>query len=156
LDECNLRCQSRNAVCELNYASDASLYKVHSSDDESKMPTIGSFMYKEYKNLVDFNVISVHVTEEGKRDFVIVEFHLYGGKKTLNVPFEKFTESAHEQIFCGTHNVDHGCGIIDKMDPVDGTIYWRFNTIHDHFAEDDTVLVKWYGMTEPNNKSWIK
>jgi hypothetical protein len=42
------------------------------------------------------------------------------------------------------------------MDPVDGTIYWRFNTIPDHFAEDDAVLVKWYGMTEPNNKAWIK
>jgi hypothetical protein len=119
--------------------------------------TVGLFTYKEYKNVVDFNVISVHITKEGKKDFIIAEFNSYdGAKKTLNIPFEKFTESAYEQIFCGMHNVDHGCGIIDKVDPVVGTIYWRFDTIHDHFAEDDTVLVEWYGMTEPNNKSWIK
>jgi hypothetical protein len=99
------------------------------------------FTYKKYKNVVDFNVISFHVTEEGKRDFIIVEFNWYGAKKTLNISFEKFIKSAHEHIFRGMHNVDHGCGIIDKVDPVDGTIYWRFNTIHDHFAEDDTVLV---------------
>jgi hypothetical protein len=33
------------------------------------------------------------------------------------------------------------------VDPVDGTTYWRFNTIHDHFAEDDTVLV-WPSQTK--------
>jgi hypothetical protein len=80
----------------------------------------------------------------------------YGSRKTLNIPFDKFTGGAHEQIFCGTHNVDHGYGIIDKVDPMDETIYWRFKTIHNHSPEDDTVLVEWYGMAEPNNKSWIK
>jgi hypothetical protein len=44
------------------------LYKFHSSDDESQMPT------ELCKNVIDFNVISVHVTKEGKREFVIVEF----------------------------------------------------------------------------------
>jgi hypothetical protein len=63
---------------------------------------------------------------------------------------------AHEQIFYGTHNVDHGYGMIDKVDPMEGTIYWRFKTIHNHSHEVDTVLVKWYGMAKPNNKSWIK
>jgi hypothetical protein len=55
------------------------------------MPTVGSSTYKEYKNVIDFNVISVHITKEGKRDFVIVEFDWYGNKKTQNMPFEKFT-----------------------------------------------------------------
>jgi hypothetical protein len=71
--------------------------------------------------------------------------------KTSNVLFEKFTGSAHDQIFRGMHNVDHGCGIIHKVDLMDRTIYWRFNTIHNHFPADDTVLVEWYGMAEPNN-----
>jgi hypothetical protein len=43
-----------------------------------------------------------------------------------------------------------------KVDLMDGTIYWRFKTIYDHFPKDDTVLVEWYGMAEPNNKTWIK
>jgi hypothetical protein len=108
------------------------------------------------KNGIDFNVISVHITKEGNRDFVIVDFDWYGSRKTLNIPFDKFTGGAHEQIFRGMHNVDHGYGIIDKVDPMDETIYWRFKTIHNHSPEDDTVLVEWYGMAEPNNKSWIK
>jgi hypothetical protein len=29
-------------------------------------------------------------------------------RKTLNVPFDKFTGGAHKQIFRGTHNVNHG------------------------------------------------
>ncbi len=74
---------------------------------------------------------------------------------TLNVPFDKFTGGAHEQIFHGMHNVDHRYGIIDKVDPMDGTIYWRFKTNHNHSPEDETVLVEWYGMAEPHNKSWI-
>jgi hypothetical protein len=156
LDERNLRCQSRDAVCELNFASDNSSYKFDSSYDESKMPTVGSFTYNDYKNVIDFNIISVHIMKEGKRDFVIVDFDWYGMRKTLNIPFNKFTGSAHEQIFCGIHNVDHLYGIIDKMDPMDGTIDWKFKTIHNHSPEDDTVLVEWNGMAEPNNMSWIK
>ncbi len=132
------------------------MYKFHSSDDESETPSVGLITYKEYKKAIDFNVISVHINKKGKRDFIIVEFDWYSAKKTLNILFEKFTGSAHEQIFHCTQNVDHGCSIIHKVDPMDGTIYWTFNTIHDHFPEDDTVLVEWYGMTEPNNKSWIK
>ncbi len=80
----------------------------------------------------------------------------YHTRKTLNIPFDKFTGSAHERIFCGTHNVDHGYSIIDKVDPMDGTIYWRVKTIHNHSPEDDTVLVEWYGMAKANNMSWIK
>jgi hypothetical protein len=156
LDERNLRCQSRDAVHELNFASDISSYKSDSSDNESESPTVGSFTYNDYKNVTDFNVISVHVSKEGNRDFVIVDFDWYGTRKTLNVPFDKFTGGAHEQIFCGTHNVNHGYSIIDKVDPMDGTIYWKFKTILNHSPEDDTVLVEWYCMAEPNNKSWIK
>jgi hypothetical protein len=156
LDEHNLRCQSRVAVCELNFGSDNSLYKFDSSDDESKMSTVGSFTYNNYKNVIDFNVISVHITKQGKRDLVIVDCDWYGTRKTLNVPFDKLTGSPHEQIFCGMHNVHHGYGIIDKVNPMDGTIYWRFKTIHNHFPEDDTVLVELFGMAKPNNKSWIK
>jgi hypothetical protein len=156
LDECNLRCQSRDAVRELHFASDNSLYIFDSTDDESEMPTVGSFTYNDYKNVIDFNVISVHITKEGKRDFVIVVFDWYGTRKTLNIPFNKFTGIAHEQIFRGMHNVDHRYGIIDKVDPMDGTIYWKFKTIHNHSPEDDTVLVEWYGMAELNNMSWIK
>jgi hypothetical protein len=74
LEECNLRCQSRDSVHELIFAPDNSSYKSDSSDDESKMPTVGSFTYNNYKNVIDFNVISVHFTKEGKRDFVIVDF----------------------------------------------------------------------------------
>jgi hypothetical protein len=59
-------------------------------------------------------------------------------------PFDKFTGGAHEQNFCGTHNVDNRYGIIDEVDPMDGTIYWRFKTIHNYSPEDDTVLVEWY------------
>ena len=51
------------------------------------------------KNGIDFNVISVHITKEGNRDFVIVDFDWYGSRKTLNIPFNKFTGIAHEQIF---------------------------------------------------------
>ncbi len=156
MDERNLRCQGRDAVCELDFASDNSLHKLDSSDDESKTPTVGLFTYNDYKNVIDFNVISVHVMKEGMRDFFIVDFDWYGTRKTLNIPSNKFTGSAHEQIFRGTHNVDHGYGIIDKVDPMDGTIYWKFKTIHNHSPEDDTVLVEWYGMAEPNNMSWIK
>jgi hypothetical protein len=117
---------------------------------------VGSFTYNDYKSVIDFNVISVHLTKEGKSHFVIVDFDWYGTRKNLNVPFDKFTGGAHEQIFYGTHNVDHGYGMIDKVDPMEGTIYWRFKTIHNHSHEVDTVLVKWYGMAKPNNKSWIK
>jgi hypothetical protein len=120
------------------------------------MPTVGSFTYNDYKNVIDFNIISVHIMKEGKRDFVIVDFDWYGMRKTLNIPFNKFTGSAHEQIFCGMHNVDHLHGIIDKVDPMDGTIDWKFKTIQNHSPEDDTVLVEWNGMAEPNNMSWIK
>jgi hypothetical protein len=158
LDECNLRCQSRDAVCELDFATDNSLYKFDSSDDQSEMPTVGSFTYNNYNNVIDINIISVHVTKEGKRDFVIVDFHWYHIRKTLNILFNKFTGSAHEQIFCGMHNVNHGYSIIDRVDPMDGTIYWKskttdkvdpmdgsiywkFKTIHNHSPEDDTVLV---------------
>jgi hypothetical protein len=156
LDERNLRCQSRDAVLERNFASDKSSYKSDTSDNESKLPTVGSFTYNDYKNVIDFNIISVHISEEGNRDFVIVDFDWYSARKTLNIPFDKFTGGAHEQIFRGTHNVDHRYGIIDKVDPMDGTIYWRFKTILNHSPEDDTVLVEWYGMAKPNNKSWIK
>jgi hypothetical protein len=156
LEECNLRCQSRDAVCELNSASDNFSYNSDCSDDESKTPTVGLFTYNDYKNVIDFNVISVHVTKEGKRDFIIVDFDWYGKRKTLDIPFDKFTGSAHEQIFCGTHHVNHGYGIIDKVDPLDRTIYSRSKTIHNHSPEDDTVLVEWYGMAEPINMSWIK
>jgi hypothetical protein len=113
------------------------------------MPTVGLFTYNEYKNVIDFNIISVHITKEGKRYFVIVDFDWYGPKKTLNVLFDRFTESAHEQIFHGTHNVDHGYGIIHKVDQTDRTIYWRFKTIHNQSPEDDTVLMEWYGMAKP-------
>jgi hypothetical protein len=75
---------------------------------------MGSFTYNEYKNVINFDVISVHITKERKRDFVIVEFDWYSTRKTLNIPFENFTRSAHEQIFHGMHNVDHGCSIIIK------------------------------------------
>jgi hypothetical protein len=153
LEECNLRCQSRDAVSQQNFASDNSSYKSDSSDDESKMPTVGLFTYNDYKNVIDFNIISVHVTKEGKRDFIIVDFDWYVTRKTLDVPLDKFTGSAHEQIFCGTHHVNHRYSIIEKVDPLDGTIYWRFKTIHNHSPEDDTVLVEWYGMAEPNNMS---
>jgi hypothetical protein len=156
LEECNLRCQSRDAVHELNFASDNSSYKSDSSDDESKTPTVGFFTYNNYKNVIDFNIISVHITKEGKRDFVIVDFDWYGTRKTLDIPFDKLTGSSHEQIFRGMHHVDHGYAIIDKVDPLDGTIYWRFKTIHNHSPEDDTVLVEWYGTAEQNNMSWIE
>jgi hypothetical protein len=46
--------------------------------------------YKDYKNVIDFNIISVHVTKEGKSDFVIVDLDWYGTRKNLNVPFDKF------------------------------------------------------------------
>jgi hypothetical protein len=156
LDERNLRCQSRDAVHELDFASDNSSFKFDSSDDESEMPTVGSLTYNNYENVIDFHIISVHVTKEGKRYFVIFDFDWYGMRKTLNIPFNKFTGSVHEQIFHGTHNVDHGYGIIDKVDPMDSTIYWKFKTIHNHSPEDDTGLVEWYGMAKPNYMSWIK
>jgi hypothetical protein len=66
---------------QTEFASDNSSYKFHSSDDESEMPTVVSFTYNEYKNVIDFNVISVHITKEGKRDFIIVDFDWYGTKK---------------------------------------------------------------------------
>jgi hypothetical protein len=78
LDEHNLRCQSRDGVHELDFASDNSLYKFDSNDDESKTPTVGLFTYNDYKNVIDFNIISVHATKEGKRHFVIVDFDWYG------------------------------------------------------------------------------
>ncbi len=69
---------------------------------------MGSFTYSDYKNVIDFNIISIHITKEGNRDFVIVDFDWYSTKKTLNIPFDTFTGGACEQIFRGMSNVDHG------------------------------------------------
>jgi hypothetical protein len=67
-------------VHELNFASDNSSFKFHSSDDESEMPTMGLLTYNKYKNVIDFN-ISVYINKEGKKDFVIVDFDWYGTKQ---------------------------------------------------------------------------
>jgi hypothetical protein len=56
---------------------------------------------------------------------------------------------AHEQIFYGTHNVDHGYGMIDKVDPMEGTIYWRFKTIHNITLMRLTLFL-WNGMVWPS------
>jgi hypothetical protein len=106
---------------------------------------VGLFTYNDYKSGIDFNGISVHVTKEGKRDFVIVDIDWYSTRKTFNILFDKFTGSAHEQIFRGTHHVDHRYGIINKVDPIDGTIYWRFKTIHNHSLLRMTLFL-WNGM----------
>jgi hypothetical protein len=154
LDEHNIRCQSRDAVRELNFASDNSLFKSDSSDTESELPTVGSFTYNDYKNVIDFNIISVHINKEGSRDFVIVDFDWYGTRKTLYIHLINSQEVLMSKI-----SVAHIMSITD-MASLMKWIQWMGLSIGDLKLFTITLLrmtlFLWNGIAEPNNKSWIK
>jgi hypothetical protein len=115
---------------------------------------VGSFTYNDYKNVIDFNIISVHINKEGRRDFVIVDCDWYGTRKTLYIHLINSQEVLMSKI-----SVAHIMSITD-MASLMKWIQWMGLSIGDLKLFTITLLrmtlFLWNGMAEPNNKSWIK